>query len=114
MATIASILDYDIPENSAQDSYDLLSVWKGKNKNRRKAVVVQSSANVLGLRWGKWKYIGAGNYKPQHSGAPAGELYDLSSDPSETVNVYLENPKVVEKMIKKLQNILEMNGNAAP
>lgn len=106
MATVASILNFKIPENSAQDSYDLLSVWQGKKKNKREVVVVQSSANVLGLRWGKWKYIGAGNYVPQQSGAPAGELYDLSSDPSETVNVYLDNPEVVQKMKKKLEEIL--------
>jgi hypothetical protein len=74
--------------------------------------VVQASNQVFGLREGKWKYIGAGDYQPENPGDPEGELYDLSNDASETVNLYLKDPKVAQKMERELQEILNSTRSA--
>ena len=107
IATLAGVIGYNLPEHSAQDSYNLLPVLKGEDKSIREMVVVQSSSNVLGLRWGNWKYIGGGDdYKPENPDDPEGELYDLSVDESESMNLYEKQPDMVAKMKRKLQEIL--------
>ena len=112
MATVASVIGYKLPDHAGVDSYDLLPVLMGKEKNIRKSVVVQSNKNVFGLRQGKWKYIGAGDDQPENPGDPEGELYDLSNDESETVNLYLKDPKVAQKMERELQKILNSSRSA--
>ena len=112
MATLAAVINYRLPENAAVDSYNLLPVLRGKDKNIREKVVIQSNKNALGLRSGKWKYIGAGDYQPENPGDPEGELYDLSEDASESVNLYLKYPKVAEKMKKELEGILNSKHSA--
>ncbi|MEO0332426.1 MAG: hypothetical protein AAF223_12190, partial [Bacteroidota bacterium] len=71
----------------------------GKGKSTRKSVVVKASNNTYGLRQGKWKYVEEGNDEPP-------QLYDLSVDETETNDVSLEHPTVVQKMAKKLAEIL--------
>ena len=106
MATVASAIGFKLPHHAAVDSYDLLPVLMGKERGLRSSVVVQSSKNIFGLRYGKWKYIGAGDYQPQNAGDPPGELYDLSNDASETANLYMKKAKVAQKMEKELHSIL--------
>ncbi len=112
MATVASAIDYRLPEYAAADSYNLLPVLMGKEKRIRRSVVVQSSKNIFGLRHGKWKYIASADDQSQTPGDPQGELYDLSQDASETVNLYLKNTKVAKKMEKELQRILNARRSA--
>ncbi len=107
MATFASIIGYKLPDNVAVDSYNLLPVLMGKEKNIRKSVVVQSSKNILGLRWGKWKYIGSDDDQAENPGNPDGELYDLSNDVSEFENLYRKRPHLADQMKKKLQKMTE-------
>jgi arylsulfatase A-like enzyme len=104
MATLAALLDYDIPTHSAKDSYNLLSVLEGKDNGLRNSVVVQSSGATYGLRWNQWKYIA--EPESENSASP-GQLYDLAEDESETTNLYTQRPEMVESMKKKLAEIME-------
>lgn len=114
MATVASVIGYKLPDNAGVDSYNLLPALMGKEKNIRKTVVVQSSKNVLGLRWGKWKYIGAGDYQPENPDDPEGELYDLTNDISESENLYDKRPALAKQMKKKIYEIMESTGRNEP
>lgn len=99
MATLASIIDYELPSNAAVDSHDQLSILEGKDEDIRKSVVVQSSGNQMGIRRGRWKYI-----EPKGT-ATEGELYDLKNDISESENLYKEYPELVQEMKEHLNTI---------
>ncbi len=105
MATLATVIDYDLPATAAIDSYDLLPALMGKKKPIRQEVVIQSSGNVLGLRQGNWKYIRGKKDDPP-------QLYDLSVDESESADVYAEYPTVVKKLEQRLKSILTSERSA--
>jgi arylsulfatase A-like enzyme len=107
LPSLAAAVGYKLPANAAEDGYNLLPVLTQGRKSSRKEVVVQSSGNVLGIREGNWKFIGAGNYKPENPDDPPGELYDLSTDIQETNNLYLQHPQRAAKMKAKLLQMLK-------
>lgn len=99
LATLAAVVDYELPDDVAQDSYNLLPVLYGNSKGKRELVVVRASRNTHGLRWGQWKYIeGSEGRQPQ--------LYDLATDEAETTNLYTSRPGVAKKMEQKLKALL--------
>lgn len=104
MATLAALLDYEIPSHSAKDSYNQLSVLEGKDEGIRNSVVVQSSGATYGLRWNQWKYI---DEPESEDSLVPGQLYDLSEDASETTNLYAKRPDMVENMKQKLAEIMQ-------
>ncbi|MEM9830263.1 MAG: arylsulfatase [Bacteroidota bacterium] len=105
LATLAALVDYQLPNHSAQDSYNLLPVLEDKRENIRESVVVQSSNKTYGLRHGKWKFIQeVEGQKPQ--------LYDLSQDESETTNVYASYPEVAKTLEQKLYELLDSERTA--
>jgi hypothetical protein len=68
---------------------------------------------MFAIREGNWKLIeglGSGGFTQpvtveQEEGGPAGQLYNLAEDPSETTNLYLERPDVVERLTQSLNEI---------
>lgn len=117
MATFADLLEVELPENAAEDSISFLPVLLGKEYTvpMRESLVMISSRKQLALRHGPWKYIpslGSGGFtKPRHlepnSDGPEGQLYRLDEDPSETSNLWMDQPAKV----KELEQILEMIRN---
>lgn len=102
LASLAAIVDYKLPEHSAQDSHNLLPLLQGRNKEIRTSLVVKASNDTYGLRWKNWKYIeGKEDQVPQ--------LYDLSTDESETTNIHSKHPKIAQEMKQKLAEILNSN-----
>ena len=59
MATIAAIVGYKLPANTAHDSYDLLSVWKKKSASPRRSIVHNTVAGVYAIRHDQWVLIAA-------------------------------------------------------
>ena len=61
---------------------------------------------IFAIKQGEWKLIfgrGSGGFTAPKKievkpGEPEGELYNLAKDPSETQNVYLQNPDVVKRL----------------
>ena len=105
LATLAALVDYELPDDSAQDSYNLLPVLEGQSRNIRKSVVVKASTNTYGLRQGQWKYIQGGeNQSPQ--------LYDLSVDEAETTNLYTKHPDIAKELENKLNELLDSERTA--
>ncbi|MGB5820662.1 MAG: arylsulfatase [Saonia sp.] len=99
MATLASVIDFELPDDAAVDSYNQRSVLEGKDENIRKSVLIQSSKNQLGLRKDDWKYI-----EPKGEDTE-GELYHLKDDVSESKNLYKKYPKVVLELKEHLKTI---------
>ncbi|WP_299534683.1 arylsulfatase [Ulvibacterium sp.] len=100
MATLASVVGYNLPSDMGVDSYNQLPVLEGKDENIRKSVVVQSSGNRYGLRKGDWKYIEPTD-KDDNS-----ELYNLKDDISESKNRFAERPELARELKEHLETIL--------
>ena len=80
------------------DGEDISDIWRGDERERSKPLYWKTSAtgSSPAMREGTWKL---------HLDVRKGEkiqLYDLSSDLSESKNVATENPKVVSRMTAKL------------
>ena len=118
MASIASIVGYEIPNNFAEDSWDLSALMLGEKvgidngkEMIREAIVHHSVDGSLAIRQGKWKMIpqlGSGGWtKPTNpepnANEPNGQLYDIEADQKETNNLWNEHLEVVEQ----LQALLE-------
>ena len=112
MATLASVVGYDLPRGAAEDSLDLLPEWLDRDLPSpiRTSVIHHSGNGMFAVRKGRWKLIlgrGSGGFsKPSRiepgPGEPGGQLYDLVRDPGETRNRYREFPEVVDRLARLL------------
>ncbi len=114
MATAASIVQEELPLDAAEDSYDILKVLQGDAPGLRTSMVQHSLNGFFALRDGDWKLIphrGSGGFSEPREyipepGEPAGQLYNLSADLRESVNLYDEHPEKVaelEELLEQLQ-----------
>jgi arylsulfatase A len=111
MATTAAILDYTLPANAAEDSFNFLPLLLGKPGTIRAALVHQSLNGSLAIREGDWKLcfeLGSGGFtapakiNPTPDG-PRGQLYNLASDPSESNNLWLDQPEIVQRLTARFE-----------
>lgn len=116
MATIADIINVELPDNAGEDSHSLYPVIKDNCKSLKRAVIHHSFTGHFAIRKGKWKLNmlrGSGGYhlKPivmePKEGDAVYELYDIVNDPGETTNLYFEYPKVVKKLTKEISKIIQ-------
>jgi len=108
MATCAAVVDEPLPDNAAEDSYDILPALTGLSLAGpiREATIHHSVDGMFAIRHGRWKLIlgrGSGGFtKPQRitpgPGEPVGQLYDLETDIGEQNNLYPERPEVVARL----------------
>jgi arylsulfatase A len=119
MATLADVIDFSLPHDAAEDSFSLLPALKGTATSAARPYLLTQAfqgAATLSLRRGNWKLInhrGSGGnrydqgelkrYALQESepSAPA-QLYDLTTDPGETNNLFVKRADVA----KELQELL--------
>ncbi len=112
MATVASIIGSELPENAAEDSYNMLPAWLNEDEPPiRPYLLVQAFAGkrTLSIRRDQWKYLdhrgsGGNDYDkgglqsfslPETTPKTPGQLYNLETDPGETTNFYFKHPKIV-------------------
>ena len=121
MATLAELLETELPEKAGPDSFSMLPTLLSQPSTQtvRTTLVSQSSGGFQAIRAGNWKLIpelGSGGFsnprreKPQ-PGGPQGQLYDLASDPSETTNLYQQHPEIVARLAA-LFTRYESNGHS--
>ena len=113
MATVVGIVGEDLPENAGEDSVNILPVLVDHQLDQpiRDAIVNHSVSGMFAIRQGAWKLIqglGSGGFSSPRTvspspGGPEGQLYNLDDDPSETNNLYLEQPETVERLTKLLE-----------
>ena len=128
MATCASIVDVDLPNDAAEDSFNILPVLLGQtNEEVRDFTLHQTISLALSIRKGDWKYLdhsgsGGNNYSrgnlkqfdlPNSAPNAPGQLYNLKTDPGETTNLYNERPEIVKDLKAQLE-AFRKNGRSAP
>ncbi|MHC4156214.1 MAG: sulfatase family protein [Planctomycetota bacterium] len=130
MATCAAAAGADLPNDSAEDSFNILPVLLGKqdkDKPVRRYTLHQTIKLELAIRRGKWKYLdhkgsGGNNYNrprmkpfalPDTAPDAPGQLYNLKDDPGETTNLYYKYPQIVKELKTQL-DIYRKSGRSAP
>lgn len=128
MATCAAIADTELPDNAAEDSFNLLPVLKGTQKGPlRTHMLTQTISLALAIREGEWKLLdhkgsGGNNYSSgplkkyaladTDPEAPA-QLYHLKNDPGETQNLYSQHPEIAARLKARLEQF-KSSGRSAP
>lgn len=127
MATLASIIGAELPsKNAAEDSYDLLPVFKEEKESVRDTHIHNTFAKAWAIRHGDWLLIQAktgyhsrvGKDWEKSRDYPADddkplELYNLAKDIGQKHNVAEENPEKV-KELKALMAEIKKRGYSAP
>ena len=123
MATLAEILNVDLPDDAAEDSVSNLPVWSGMplSSSLREATVHSSLNGSFSIRQGRWKLemcAGSGGWSyPKPGDEPAGtlpiQLYDLEDDISERQNRIHERPDIVEALRDLLTSYVK-RGRSTP
>ncbi|MCS7463939.1 arylsulfatase [Paenibacillus doosanensis] len=123
MATVAEIVGVRLPEDAAEDSVSNLPVWLGREGDGplREAIVHHSINGSFSIRKGDWKLElcpGSGGWSDprpgqEPEGSPAVQLYDLSRDIGERVNVQHEYPEIVEELTSLLRAYVQQ-GRSTP
>ena len=134
MATCAALVDFQLPVEAAEDSYNILPVLLGIQGEDpvREYMLQQTLTLALSIRNGRWKYLdhqgsGGNNYEfasgffegldqyyieDTDPKAP-GQLYDLEIDPGERHNLYSQHPEVADRLKQQLDTWVE-NGRSTP
>ncbi len=131
MATVAAIIGAELPNDAAEDSFNMLPALLGKDSGPIRPYLLQQAfggSRTLSIRRGNWKYIdhtGSGGNRYENDpglksfilpdtapGAP-GQLYDLEADPGETRNLYFDHPQIV-KELKTLLEQSKQSGRSRP
>ena len=119
LATFAEISGPPLTADAAADSVSILSLLSGSSEPVRESIVMQSGRGLMMIRKGDWKLIagnGSGGFSDRgkerrkttgntRANEPAGQLYNLASDPSETTNLYTAKPKLVAELHGELERI---------
>ena len=129
MATCAAIVGANLPNDAAEDSYNILPALLGEagNKPNRRYTLHQTITLALAIRRGPWKYLdhkGSGGNRydkpplkrfalPDTAPDAPGQLYDLDNDPGETSNLYFKHPGIVKELKSKLDEYVA-SGRSAP
>ncbi|MCA8952551.1 MAG: arylsulfatase [Planctomycetes bacterium] len=129
MATCAAIVGAELPDDAAEDSFDLLPVLRGEAEAPvREFTLHQTMRLALAIRSGRWKYLdhrgsGGNDYErnarlrplalPERLPDAPGQLYDLEQDPGETTNVRDRHPEIAARLAARLAE-LKAAGRSAP
>ncbi|MEL7496490.1 MAG: arylsulfatase [Planctomycetota bacterium] len=124
LATVAEIVDFELPDDAGEDSFSMLPVMLGSSTEPIRPYLLQQGfggKRYLAIRQGNWKYLAhkgsGGNRYEKHrllkeymieDTAPQspGQLFNLSSDPAERTNVELDHPEVASKLRALLESTL--------
>ncbi|QDV28610.1 Arylsulfatase [Planctopirus ephydatiae] len=131
MATVAAIVDAQLPDHAAEDSFNMLPAWLDESAPPiRPYLLTQSFGGLrtLSMRQGEWKYLdhtgsGGNRYEndpglkpfilPDAAPDAPGQLYNLSTDPGESTNLYHTQEEVTSRL-KTLLEQSKTNGRSRP
>lgn len=100
--TLAHYAGVNFPKDSI-DGINLASYLEGKEKNApREEVFYTKRKSIVGIRKRNWKFLPNGGTRFANTDSLP-ELYNLEKDPSETINLYQEQPEVVERLFKEIK-----------
>jgi len=107
MRTIAGIIDYELPKEACEDSFDIrAALFNQTTSPIRDQMIFHSGNGMFAIRQGLWKLIlgqgSGGGLLPSLKEGPAGQLYHLGEDPGEQDNLYDKNTEMVRKLSQLL------------
>ncbi|GAA3615039.1 arylsulfatase [Flavivirga amylovorans] len=123
LATCAEILNKKLLGNQGEDSVSFLPALEAKEipNNAERLIVHHSDKGVYAVRKGKWKLLldnkgGSNRGKVEQITRPITNmsdllLFDMETDETETTNLSLQYPEIVEDLKKELAIIIE-NGRS--
>ncbi|TCC63294.1 arylsulfatase [Kribbella pittospori] len=138
LPTVASAAGTPLPDGAAEDGQDLLgALTRGESLPMDRPVVHHSLGGRFAIRSGRWKAIfapgsGGGFSEPSISALfsagsgkahanpawdadhPDGQLYDLSTDPTESTNLWSTQPETVTTLYTQLQSICQSDSSGLP
>ena len=109
IATIADILDQDLPNNAGEDSFSFLPLLQGDDQPVRQHSISCSMRGLPSIRDGQWKLIlgpGSGGWT-DGSENEALQLYNLENDSGETTNLIETFPERVADMRSVLDTLIQ-------
>ena len=104
MATIAELVEYDLPSDAAEDSFSFLTALDGRPHERPSPVVATAFSGLFAVRKGSWKVV----FEKKGT-----ELYDLANDLKESRDLSKDYPNMVEELTRDLRQLVE-NGRSTP
>ncbi|VGO20417.1 sulfatase family protein [Pontiella sulfatireligans] len=128
MATLAAIIGYELPDDQAEDSHNLLPLIQGKTKAVRTVHVHNTFEDQYGIRQGDWVLINcpkiakkgsslnrkwAEKHNYPNEKPKVGMLYNLKTDMGQRHDISSEHPETVERMTALLNQIREQ-GYSSP
>lgn len=124
MATCADLLHVQLPDTTGEDSVSILPALLGTTTGPLREAVVHHSVNGrFSLRQGKWKLElcpGSGgiggeptDVQAVMNGLPTIQLYDMSQDDVEKINVADQHPEVVRRLTALLTKYV-VDGRSTP
>jgi arylsulfatase A-like enzyme len=116
MATLADVLDAELPAAAGEDSVSLLPLLEGGRDPVRRHAVSCSIRGVPSIRDGHWKLIlgkGSGGWSKGDEDGPDVQLYDLATDLGERRNLATDQPERVAAM-KAAYEALVAAGRSRP
>ncbi len=114
MATFAALFEVELPENNAEDSYNVLPALLGEkmSDNAMRPRVFHSGNGVFAIQQGDWKLIqgtrgsGSGRDRVQpDSLLLKGQLYNIARDPYEKSDLWDQYPEKVKELNQILEEI---------
>ena len=99
IATVADVLDVNLPIGSGPDSVSFLPALRGKPpaNSSDKAVIHHDYSGRFAIRQGDWKYVAP--FAKARRGAETGALlFNLRVDPAEKKNAITDNADVVKRL----------------
>lgn len=122
-ASFAALSGVELPEDSCRDSFDVLGALLGDTgAEGRDHLIQQDNGNGgnYGFRVGNWKLHRHDSKRTRNlivekqlvnTPVPQFQLFDLSTDPAETVNLIEHHPDVAERMKRQLEELIAAGGS---
>lgn len=131
MATIAAIIDFSLPGDAAEDSFNLLRLWTGQSaKSPRHALVHNTTKGKFAIRSNDWTFIDAPsgnqngnlarfnyeNWQKKHGyqtdDNEKGQLFDMQNDSGQRFNLIEKHPEKARQLRQLLEQIKTQDGSA--
>jgi arylsulfatase A-like enzyme len=106
-ATVADVVGRKLPRGAAEDGESFLPALRGRSRARHTPLVLHSGNGVFAVRDRNWKFVessGSGGWSPGASTGPV-QLYDLASDPAESIDLAGGMPRRVQSITHRLAAI---------
>lgn len=120
LATLADVMETELPEGAGPDSVSFLPALLGQTGDgtglrQRLAMQAGSVPSMMTIRHGAWKLItqlGSGGFSKQKyvsptPSGPTGQLYNLDEDPGEIDNLYQAHPQKVAQLTNELREVVK-------